>query len=203
MRIMLIRHGQSEGNKIGVLQGHSDYQLSEQGRIEARALGLKLFRNKESFVAIYSSDLSRAAETAEIIALETNFENVHFDNRLREFNLGIFEGKYSQFMTEEENDLLSSCWKDTTKRVPNGETVIEMIKRINEVFNEIIERHNQNETVIIVAHGGTLYHIIQTILGFDLKGREWFDNCKITEVVQNSETKSWELVKYNDETLIS
>ncbi|HUT81492.1 MAG TPA: histidine phosphatase family protein [Candidatus Bathyarchaeia archaeon] len=203
IRILLVRHGQSEGNKIGVLQGHSDYPLSEEGIKQAKELGKKLLRDKESFNAIYSSDLSRAAETARIIALETNFEDIHLDDRLREFNLGIFEGKYTQFMTEEENEFLSSCWKDTAKRIPEGENVDEMVKRIKEAFNEIVEKHNQNETVIIVAHGGTLFHIMQTILGFKLKDRDWFDNCKITEIIQNSESKNWQVVKYNNETLNS
>jgi len=203
MRILLIRHGQSEGNKIGVLQGHSDYPLSDQGRNEAKELGVKLRKENESFSAIYSSDLSRAAETAEIIASENHCEKINFDKRLREFKLGIFEGKFTQLMTEDEEEFLSSCWKDTAKRIPNGESVNEMVHRIKEAFTEIVNNHTKDETVLIVAHGGTLYHILQTIIGFKLKGREWFDNCKITEIIQNFETNSWEVVKYNNETINS
>ena len=125
----------------------------------------------------------------------------HIDKRLREFSLGDYEGKNSKKLTEEEDAFLKSCWDDYTLRVPNGETVNEFIQRIKGIFNEIIAAAEDDSTILIVGHGGTLYHILQSILNILPKNQAWFINCAVTEIKQTQKDKKWTLVKYNDKEI--
>jgi len=202
LRILLIRHGESEGNAAGVYQGHTDFSLSEKGRLQATFLAQNLSMARISIAAIYSSDLARAFETAEIIAKELQVPTVKKDKRLREFNLGIFEGKVIANMTREERDLLDSYFKDTSKRVPNGETVEEMKARIKSFFEELVINHHKEETIIIVAHGGTIFHILTSTLGFSRDAfPEWFANCAITCISKESQEDNWVIAYYNKDTI--
>ena len=88
-QIIIVRHGQTEWNIKGIRQGNLDSALTENGIAQAKALALRLAREK--FSALYSSDLGRAVQTAEEIAALTGHEIVT-DARLRERHLGIFQG---------------------------------------------------------------------------------------------------------------
>merc|ERR1711935_551793 len=101
MGLTVVRHGQTNGNKEGILQGWTDVPLNDIGLKQARAAGNAL--KSVTFHQAYSSDLSRANMTCQII-LEENQEssitvkNIKQDKRLRERSLGIFEGQsYSKF----------------------------------------------------------------------------------------------------------
>ncbi len=201
MRILLLRHGQSEANKENIIQGHLDSTLSDLGREQAKSVGEKLLESKIVFDAVYASDLSRATETAKIVTKILGIKNIVFDERLREFSLGDYEGKNSKKLTEEESAFLNSCWEDHTIRVPNGETVNEFKQRIKEIFNEIVASAEKDSTILIVGHGGTLHHILRSTLNILPKNLEWFLNCAISEVVYSSKDKKWSLVKYNDEEI--
>jgi len=201
MRILLLRHGQSEANKNDIIQGHMESSLSELGREQAKDVGENLLENKIAFDAVYSSDLIRAAETAKIVTGILGIKDIVLDKRLREFSLGDYEGKNSKKLTEEEDAFLKSCWEDYTLRVPNGETVNEFIQRLKGIFNEIIAAAEDDSTILIVGHGGTLYHILQSILNILPKNQAWFINCAINEIVQTQKDKKWKLVKYNGEEI--
>lgn len=202
MKIILTRHGQSEGNRFNIIQGHSDYPLSDLGLEQAKELANWFLENQKDLSIIYCSDLKRAAETAIIIAKELGIKEIIFDRRLREFNLGIFQDRELASLSPEEQAYLDSHWENTPKKIPNGESVDDMKVRIKEVFNEIIVKHKQIDTILIVGHGGTLYHIITTTLGFklDLKN-EWFGNCQRTEIIFNNETKNWSLITFNNKSM--
>jgi len=176
MRIFLVRHGQSEANKIHQIQGHMDSQLSELGREQAKSAGEHLLENKITFDAVYSSDLSRAKETAQIITGILGIEDIVFDERLREMNLGDIEGKISQELTEDEQEFLNSCWEDHSIRIPNGETTNEFKLRVKEIFKEITASGDGNSTILIVAHGGSLFHILKSTLNIMPENQEWFIN---------------------------
>jgi len=201
MRIFLIRHGQSEANKENIIQGHMDSSLSDFGREQAKTAGEKLLESKIVFDSVYSSDLSRAKETAKIITGVLGIKDIVFDKRLREFNLGNYEGKNSEKLTEEEDAFLKSCWEDYSIRVPNGETVNEFIQRIKGIFDEIVAAAKDDSTILIVGHGGTLHHILQSLLNILPNNQAWFINCAVNEIVQTQKDKKWKLVKYNGEEI--
>ena len=201
MRIFLIRHGQSEANKENIIQGHMDSSLSDIGREQAKTAGEILLESKTVFDSVYSSDLSRAKETAKIITGVLGVKDIVFDERLREMYLGDYEGKNSKELTEEENAFLNSCWDDHDIRVPNGETTNEFKHRIKDIFNEIIASGENDSTILVVAHGGSLYHILQSTLNVLPKNQAWFINCAVNEIIQSQKDKKWTLVKYNGEEI--
>src|ERR1700730_9268316 len=88
-QVIIVRHGQTEWNLKGVRQGHLDSPLTDRGVAQAKALGERLAREK--FTALYSSDLGRAVQTAQMIAAVTGHVIIT-DERLRERHLGIFQG---------------------------------------------------------------------------------------------------------------
>src|SRR5918997_6667336 len=89
MQVIIVRHGQTQWNIRRIRQGHLDSELTEKGLIQAQALGKRLAR--ETFSALYSSDLGRAMHTARLIAAVTGHEIIT-DARLRERHLGLFQG---------------------------------------------------------------------------------------------------------------
>src|SRR5439155_26438920 len=88
-QFIVVRHGETEWNIRGIRQGNLDSRLTEKGMAQAKALAQRLAREK--FSALYSSDLGRAVQTAEMIAAVTGQEIVT-DARLRERNRGVFQG---------------------------------------------------------------------------------------------------------------
>jgi broad specificity phosphatase PhoE len=200
MRVILIRHGESFANKKGIIQGHKDYPLTEKGKKQAKSLAKQIKEMDYSFSALYSSDLNRAKTTAEIIAQILQIPNIFFDRRLREHNLGIYEGRYSKELEEKDKELFDACFADHSKRFPKGESVEEMKKRIRAAFEEITNNPEEKRDVIIVAHGGTLYHILHHILDVFPETDEWFDNCSLNELVYNSDN-CWKLQLFNNKEL--
>lgn len=201
MKIVLIRHGESEANKNGIIQGHQDFPLTDLGKQQAEEIAEYLLENNYLFDKIYSSDLSRAKETAMIIGDKLKIDGFIYDGRLREFNLGIFQGRKNYEMSDDEKKFLQSCWKDHTKRVPEGENVVEMKARVKSIFDEIIALNSDEAIILIIGHGGSLYHILHSTLGIFPETEEWFENCKISEIIRTSETDKWKLTIFNNKNL--
>lgn len=201
VKIALIRHGESEANKNGIIQGHLDFSLTEKGKQQAIEIASNLLKKEMHFQKIYSSDLSRAKETAEIIAEKLKIADLNFDARLREFNLGIFQGRNNYEMTEEEKKFLQSCWADHTKRVPEGENVVEMKTRVKNIFDEIIQENDEDSNILIIGHGGSLYHILHSTLLIFPETNEWFENCKFNAIFRVSEKDNWKLTYFNDKKM--
>jgi broad specificity phosphatase PhoE len=201
----MFRHGESEGNRLRIIQGHTNYPLSDNGVKQAIELANWFITSNYNVSAIYSSDLTRAAETAVIIAKTLNKMEINFDKRLREFNLGIFEGRKVDSLTQVEKEFRDSHWENEDKKIPEGESVRDMKTRVKEAFEEIRCNHSDNETVMIVAHGGTLYHILISTLGFNMREtleKEWFGNCQRTELKFDSKQEEWSLVTFNNKPYI-
>ncbi len=153
----LIRHGQTDWNIEGRYQGQSDAPLNDIGRAQALEAVKKL--HDHSFAAIYSSDLSRARETAEIIAAFLHLP-VSLDPRLREINQGEWEGKH----ISEIKMRYAQMWKGHRKdpenaRAPGGETINEVAQRMSSALNELTCIF-PDRPVLIVSHGLSLATVI-------------------------------------------
>jgi len=164
--LWLIRHGQTDWNKEGRIQGSIDQPLNEYGIDQAKELAAKL--NGNEFIAVYSSPAKRAYQTA-IILMEGRDIHIHCDSRLREINLGIWEGMTWQEVTEKYPDLLMKREADPEKVAPPGsENYSELAERMIEAVNDIVAAHPDGR-VLVVSHGMTIASFICKTQGIPLK----------------------------------
>jgi probable phosphoglycerate mutase len=151
--VTVVRHGQTIWNRERRFQGHSDSPLTARGISQARALARRLAR--QEFSALYSSDLGRAHETAQIIARATGHRIVA-DPRLRERSLGIFQGMRSEEIQSaypEEFERYRN--RDLDYAVPGGESLRQQIERNVTCLEELAQNHT-GKSITIVTHGGVL-----------------------------------------------
>jgi phosphoserine phosphatase len=181
-RLLLVRHGETEWNKSGRYQGRTDIDLNAVGIQQAEALRQRL--GKEKINVIYSSDLKRAVHTAEIIALEHNAELVT-GKELREIDFGEFDGL--TFAEIKQRYPTSNWWaaKDAEEKLPNGESVSQLTARVSQ-FISGLRIHTDEETVLVVAHGGALRSLLCLLLALGLE--HWWqirlDTASLT-IVEN------------------
>ena len=200
MRMIVVRHGQSEANAKRVLQGHMDSPLSNYGRLQARELAQRMISTGNNvFDLMYSSDLSRASETAKIISQILKIDKITYLPLLRELNLGIYEG----LSLDEVNKrgLLVNLQNDYSKQAPGGESISSMIQRINSFLEIINIPTPQPLSLLVITHGGTLYHILRILTGFVPAASEWYMNCRMNELIRKSDF-SWQLMTFNEKKMV-
>jgi 2,3-bisphosphoglycerate-dependent phosphoglycerate mutase len=161
-RILLVRHGETDWNASGRIQGHSDTPLNAAGRLQARRAAQRLAR--EPIRALYSSDLARAFETAAIIGAPLGL-TVVASPQLRERRYGEWEGLTSAEIQAHYPEQFA-IWRarSTDFAPPQGETRNEILTRALAELQTIARRHVR-EMVVVVSHGGLCYVLINHILG--------------------------------------
>jgi broad specificity phosphatase PhoE len=147
--LLLVRHGETDWNASGRLQGHTDQPLNDYGRRQAAKLAAQL--ETGDVAAIYASDLSRAKETAEILGARLGLPVV-LDPDLRERNWGSWEG-----LTPTERDAVTF----------EGEAPEQHRDRMLQAVHRIAERH-PGERVVVVTHGGSMRRIQAAVMGIAL-----------------------------------
>ena len=154
-RLILIRHGQTVYNATGRMQGHLDTQLSDEGVRQAESAGRLL--EDQGITRIIASDLSRARVTAEIVGKRLGLD-VHADERLRETNLGEWQGKTSTEVDVEYPGARAIWRHDPTWAPPGGESRVEVAQRARPVIDELMREYMDwdDNTVLVVAHGGAI-----------------------------------------------
>ncbi|BCY17130.1 MAG: histidine phosphatase family protein [Chloroflexi bacterium] len=164
--IWLIRHGQTDWNLEGRLQGQLDVPLNETGLQQARSLAEKLKTTK--FSAIYSSDLLRARQTAGIISNTLGLP-VIYDQRLREIHQGDVQGMLFSDVIQQFKDTLENRIKDpVNSRVPGGESVAELASRFRECVDEIASGEYEHP-VLVVAHGLAIATMLCQARGYPME----------------------------------
>ncbi|HAA94631.1 MAG: histidine phosphatase family protein [SAR202 cluster bacterium] len=179
--IFIVRHGETEWNALGRIQGHTDIELSDQGAEQARRLSQRLA--SVPIHAAYSSDLKRASQTAKL-ALGERDVVPHETPRLREYHKGAFEGlTLPQIQAQYPDEYPKYLEKDLDYAPQGGETVRDVSVRMQGILGEIKDRH-LNENTLVVGHGGSLRAAMVSLLGMPLEGN-WsfvFGNCALTVV---------------------
>ena len=161
--LLLVRHGETDWNRDGRWQGHSDTHLNELGREQARRVAAEL--DGDGVDVMYTSDLARARETAEIIADELDL-NVRTDDRLRERSFGAWEGLTAPEIEERFADELASWHRGDGPGAADAEPFERFAERVLAFLEPALERH-PDETVLVVAHGGTIRVIHAFASGVD------------------------------------
>jgi alpha-ribazole phosphatase/probable phosphoglycerate mutase len=166
MKVLLLRHGQTEWNALQKYQGHMDIALDDTGRNQAGRIARYLHEN-ENIEAIYCSDLSRSKETAEIIARELHLQ-VQIDERLREIGFGVWEGMtYEKVKSMYPEEYEKWFTNNAELKVPGGESIDELLARFLPVLSELADKHEG--TVLVVSHGG----LIKTVLNYLHGDNRW------------------------------
>lgn len=194
--IYLIRHTQAEGNLYRVIQGHWDGDVTPFGLLELKALAEK-FKNIR-LDAVWSSDLYRAVRTAHAVTEYSGLE-VRTDPRLRELNVGSWEGLFFCNLMREEPELveqfLTSPWRWKTE---GSETLDEVADRAAEAMNELAERYD-GKKIAVVSHGVTIRCLLTRLLGLPEEGEGSAPIVKNTAVCKlNYEHGVWTEEVFND-----
>ncbi|MCK4259940.1 MAG: histidine phosphatase family protein [Halanaerobiales bacterium] len=151
LEIYLLRHGVTPWNVERRFQGSQDILLSEEGVRQAEKARDRLIDLE--FDAIYSSDLKRAYQTAEIIAKPHGIDVIPLEG-IREINMGDWEGMLWDDIQREYADI-HQVWveRPTMAAVPNGEGVIKAHQRAFRTFIELAQKHISDQRILVVAHG--------------------------------------------------
>ena len=165
MKLILVRHGQTESNKLGRIQGVNNSPLTDVGREQAGAVARAL-ASDAPFV-LYSSPLRRAFQTAEAIGYRADTQPVEV-KELMEMDVGEFEGLSGPQLRERFPDVMSSWDEDPASTVmPGGESLYDVRDRAWPAIRFLAGRH-ESETVVAVTHNFTIHTIVCTALDMPL-----------------------------------
>lgn len=163
-KLIVIRHAETTWNRDKRMQGTTDTPLSDVGRAQAQALGRRLAGR--DFSALYSSDLSRARDTARAIAEHTGRELV-IDPRLQERRFGIFEGLVAaEILSRYPEEHARFASRDPDYEVPGGESASHFAQRCLGCLAEIAGRH-RGEEIVVVTHGLVLDSLYRAAHGLE------------------------------------
>lgn len=164
--IIIIRHGETEWNKTGRFQGHSDVPLSAEGRAQAEALGRNL--RIDHVDAIYASDLARAMETAAPLAVRFGLDVIP-DPALRELNFGAWEGRNFRDVNAECQDAMKRFYNDPERAdIPDSENFTDFQKRVAGCVRTIAAEQ-RGKRVVIVSHGAAIRILMADILAMPIR----------------------------------
>jgi broad specificity phosphatase PhoE len=152
--IFVIRHGETDWNKINRFQGQTDIKLNDTGR--EQALRLRPILQELQIESVYSSPLARAMETIEIATQDLKL-TIQKDDRLRETMLGDAEGLTADELLQRFGQDCLAKWRSYDERLldyhfPNGESKRQLMYRARQVFLDIVQNSNRNN-IAVVSHG--------------------------------------------------
>lgn len=193
VNIYLIRHGRQNSTLCNV-----DVELSKEGRVQAELLRDRLTHYHVD--ALYSSNLIRARQTAEIINEAFGLPH-EIREDLREISFGLLEGKSDAYNEEHFRD-----FKEEQKKLlddipyPDGENGVSVYKRAMPVLQEIVRSGKKN--ILVVTHGGTIRVLLAALFGRSQAERFLFgmslENTGITQLLYNCRNDRFYLERFND-----
>lgn len=194
-RVILLRHGETVWNLEGRYQGQLDSPLTPTGEAQAHALAQRLVVVK--FAALYTSDLGRARQTAACLAASSGHE-LRVEAQLRERHLGIFQNLRKAELKQkfpDEYRLFKSGGPEHV--IPQGESTRQAAERTNACLEELARRH-PGETIVIVAHGGTISALLRHALGIPLDAPRRFERSNASWNVFQFDDGKWFLETWGD-----
>ncbi|HXL04231.1 MAG TPA: histidine phosphatase family protein [Bacillota bacterium] len=170
--LYLVRHGTTEWNELKRYQGHRDLPLSDAGKLQAERCAMRL--RTADIAAVYSSDLTRAMDTAYSIAKAHELPVIP-QEALREIDVGKWEGKSFEEIRSRSRELLEPWLQDTVNNpIPGGESYAQLRDRVIPKAMELISTHI-GSSICIVSHSGPLKLILCHALGIEPSGRLRFE----------------------------
>ena len=153
MKVIIVRHGQTNWNRDNILQGQKETTLNEDGIGEAKILKKELESKKIS--KVYCSPLIRTKQTCDIILEDKNIE-VLYEDGLKERSYGILEGTKG-----EKLDLKTEYWDiDNNNKPTNGESIKEFFERVHKTYKQILNENKDEEgNILLITHSGVVIAI--------------------------------------------
>jgi len=165
-RIYLVRHGQVEGHEEKRYNGQADVALTPQGQGQYGLLQMRL--QKKNISAVYSSDLKRCVEGAQLLAASHGLVP-ELREELRELHIGDWEGMTWQELQQQYPEQWQARLDDIVYyQVPGGESLAQLAARVNPAIARIVAEH-PGEEVAVVAHGGVNRVILLEAIGAPLE----------------------------------
>ena len=202
-RIVLVRHAETVDNAARIWQGHKDTELSERGRQQVQAAAPHLAAYAPALIA--SSDLQRAASTADAIAVLTGLD-VRLDARLREVHVGEWEGLHADEVRTRYPEVIAALDRgEDAPRGVTGETRAQVAERAGTAVRDIARELLPGETAVVVAHGVSARVAASDLVGLDQEVSDavfrGLDNCHWIELVEVaksfSEMTRWRISGWN------
>lgn len=198
-RLVLLRHGQTDYNVAGKMQGHLESMLTEDGLAQAALVAPVIAAMGPERVV--SSDLRRAVDSAEAVAAAAGLP-VKVDARLRETHLGEWQG-LSVGEVEQGWPGEIAVWRsDPAWAPPGGESRIDVVRRAIPVVDELDAELDGPEpaTAVVVAHGGMIAGLVSGLLALPITA--WpaiggIGNCRWAMLARRADHPRWRLTGYN------
>ena len=191
-RFCLVRHGETDWNVARRLQGHTDIPLNAHGIAQAAQLAQSLGESKLQFDVLYTSDLQRAADTANAI-VETFQTTAIRSSALRERHLGSLQGLTLDEASISEPELWRAhLARELDHKMSGGESISQFASRIGDVM-EKLSREHPGKTILLVSHGGVLdmMYRITTNQALDAERIAVVPNASLNWISHNG--MSWKL----------
>jgi 2,3-bisphosphoglycerate-dependent phosphoglycerate mutase len=179
--LWLVRHGETNWNAMGWVQGQTDgSRLTRNGRRQIRRVAALLV--DQGIECVYSSDLHRALETADIVAGRLGRE-IRIDPRLRERSFGTAEGTPSTSLSAESTGIRTGMVVDARARFAGGESLLEVHHRCAQFLVRLSDRPPRGD-VAVIAHGGSIRMLRACLEGVEPTGMAWetVDNASVRRV---------------------
>ena len=166
MRLLLVRHGETEWNKLGKFQGQCDVPLNKRGFAQARQTSRAVSLNQ--VFTIYASPLCRTMQTAEAISGPSQTSVIPMDG-LKELDLGELEGITGPEMQADWPQVYAAWREDPAELVmPKGESLKQLQERAWQTFLDMESAHQEDDTLVAVSHNFTIRTIVCRLLGVPL-----------------------------------
>ena len=194
---VIVRHGETDANRTGLLQGQSNCPLNDNGRRQAAAAAGRL--REERFDAAYASDLDRAFETARIVAEPHPGLTVRPARELREWFLGDLEDRPQRELLKIYPAEMASFRREQAEvRIPGGESLSEFQTRVSDFMTALADA-NAGKRILLVTHGGVLQRIFRMAVGPTSPENllSLSVNASICIVKRHIELAAWQLVAWN------
>lgn len=197
-RITLLRHGQTIWNQDGRWQGHAVVPLNDNGRNQAHTAGQYLANVQTDVDVLYSSDLPRASETAEIIASYLNMP-VQYDRRLREMDAGQWQGLTVDQIKAWDPEGFEHMMSDPHRNArPDGESYLDQQARAFEAVQDLLAKY-PDQHIMVVSHEETIASVLRAAVNMEiplscLVPGSYIPNTSLTEIEYDVETKTWNAI---------
>lgn len=190
-RVVLVRHGETDWNRTGRLQGWAPVPLNDRGRQQARRLGTAL-ADRYSFDRVVASDLSRTRETTAILTQQGIDAHRSFERGWRERDIGVYQGLLAEDLFERfpafaaESGALA-----VDEQPPGGERLLDTCERVRGTWEQLRERA-RDETVLVVTHSGPIRLLLGHLDGQDALtalADHAVPNCSVTNLRVDDEVR--------------